>query len=217
MGGHRSVNLMVCIPLFLTATLFCYGVGLAEKDSELRLFEVEKSFNPQNILVVYARVQATCEVQPIPDAGSLHLFDLHWLMNGTTFKPTHRLIKKAARKRFVAQSLEKNGLSFTVRLTDLKELHHDLPSDNIHVKIVREPPGNCRSRVLLKLGPRHANRTMAIETIYSEAKTFFSIPIGIHFIELRGTDIHSNEPMVARFNSTNPHQNHDAAGHPQER
>ena len=192
-------------PLFsiiaLVAILCDCIMAHAGTDQEVRLFVVEKSKNPQNILVVYTNAGTGCNVHPITDAGRLHLFDLYWLMNGTTFKPTHRLIKRAARKRFVAQGLTSNGQIFTVLLTDLKELRHDLPTDRIRVEIVRGPKGRCRARVLLPLGPSHNNRTMAIHTIYSEAKTFFSIPVGIHYIELRGTDIQSGESMVVQFNS----------------
>lgn len=210
MGGNRSANSMVCMLLVLAAVLCSYGISHAEGDNDVRLFEVEKSMNPENILVVYARVDASCHIQPISDAGSMHLYDLYWLMNGTDFKPTHRLIKKAVRKRFVAQALDAGGLHFTVRLADLKELHHDLPSDRIRVAIERESSDQCRSRVLLQLGPSHENRTMAIEAIYSEARTFFGIPIGIHYIELRGTDVQSQAPLVARFNSTGRHEIHDS-------
>ncbi len=203
MGRHyTTTNRIVALLIAIIAALCLCGRTMAAPNQEIRLFVVEKSKNPQNILVVYALVDAACKIQPIVDAAGPHLFDFYWLMDGTRFKPTHRLIKKAVRKRFVLLKPSIRDRRFKVLLADLKELIHDLPSDTIDVEIKRDAEGACHGRAVLALGPTHAYRTMAIDTIYSKAKTFLGIPVGIHYIELRGKDIESHAPMVARFFST---------------
>lgn len=201
MGRHHPNSFIHLVLTAFVVMLSFSGPAHATQHQEIRLFVVEKSKNPQNILVIYAHVNPNCEIQSINDGREGYLFDFYWMMNGTTFKPTHRLIKKAARKRFEALNITRGGSGFAVRLTDLKELNHDLPSDRIHIAIDPAPRGECRSRVLLNLGPSGDHRTIAIETIYSKAKTFLGIPIGIHYIEIRGKDSVSGNPISVRFDS----------------
>jgi hypothetical protein len=121
-------------------------------------------------------------------------------MGGTTYKRTHPVIKKMARKRFVPQNATEQTRSFDVLLADLKELIHDLPSDKVHVDSYRSPDGRCRVRALIQLGPSGGNRTMQIDSIYSRARTILGIPVGIYYIELHGTDMQSREKISVRFN-----------------
>jgi hypothetical protein len=120
-------------------------------------------------------------------------------MNGTRYKRTHPVIKKMARKRFVPQKIGEQLRSYDVLLTDLKELIHDLPSDIVRVGSYRRPDGSCDVRALIQLGPSSGNRIMQIDSIYSKARTIFSIPIGIHYIELHGSDARSQEKISVRF------------------
>jgi hypothetical protein len=171
----------------------------AGTEEELRLFVVGKSKNPKNILVVYCKVNPHCEFQRIADTGRDHLYDLYWLMNGTTYKRTHPVIKKIARRRFAPRKDTEQTRSFDVLLTDLKELIHDLPSDMVRVDSYRLPDGSCRVRAVIQLGPSGADRAMQIDSIYSKTRTIFGIPIGIYYIELRGTDTRSREKISIRF------------------
>ncbi len=173
----------------------------ASASEEVRLFVVEKSKNPHNILVVYTQANEQCEIEPVAASGKRHLFDFYWLMDGTTYKPTHPLIKKHVRKRFVAQKLSEDRKMFDVKLADLKELTHDLPSDMISITMDRQANGTCQPHVLLPLGPRADHRTIAIQSIYSKARTLLGIPVGVHYIELRGWDSNTKEKLVVRFNS----------------
>jgi hypothetical protein len=198
---HMAKKTLIAAPLLwillgLLAQTTALATGTGE---ELRLFVVEKSKNPQNILVVYCKVNPHCEFQRIADAGRDHLYDVYWLMNGTTYKRTHPIIKKIARKRFVPQKAAGQTKSFDVLLTDLKELIHDLPSDMVHVDSYRCPDGSCRVRAVIQLGPSGDNRAMEIESIYSKARTIFGIPIGIYYIELHGTDTRSRKKISIRF------------------
>ncbi len=200
--GERKVKSISLVLMLFIFAVFCFPPDIAKASQEVRLFVIEKSKNPQNILVVYSNVNADCEIQSIADAGRDHLFDFYWLMNRTVFKPTHQLIKKQARKRFPSQDVSDNGRHFEVILTDLRELVHDLPSDIINIDIRRDRTGQCRARVLLPLGPSAKNRTLAIRSIYSKAKTFLGIPIGVHYVELRGVDADSKEILIVRFSSS---------------
>ena len=185
--------------LTLGVLALAWAGATAGSSEKVRLFTVEKSKNPQNILVVYCVVNEQCEFERIPDAGHDHLFDMHWLMDGTTYKRTHPIIKKMARKRFVAQNAADHCKCFDVRLADLKELVHDLPSDIIHVGTFRDGSGRCRARARIQLGPSGGYRALQIESIYSKARTLMGIPIGIHYIELRGIDVENSRPLSIRF------------------
>lgn len=198
----KKTTLAAAAPLlWMLLGLLAQTAALAAgTEEELRLFVVEKSKNPQNILVVYCKVNSGCEFQRIADAGRDHLYDVYWLMNGTTYKRTHPVIKKMARKRFVPQKATQQTRSFNVLLADLKELIHDLPSNMVRVDSYRSPDNRCRVRALIQLGPSGGNRSMQIDSIYSKARTIFGIPIGIYYIELRGTDIRNREKISIRFN-----------------
>ena len=41
---------------------------------------------------------------------------------------------------------------------------------------------------------------MQIDLIYSKARTFIGIPIGIHYVELYGTDTQRQKKISIRFN-----------------
>ena len=175
--------------------------SVASASHEVRLFIVEKSKNPQNILVVYTQADRQCRIDPMASGEKTHLFDFYWLMDGRRYKPTHPLIKKHARRRFVAQKRLENQEGFMVRLADLKELVHDLPSDMITITLHGDSQGRCAARVLLLLGPTDGGRTLELQSIYSKARTVLGIPIGVHYIELRGRDAENREPLTVRFRS----------------
>lgn len=192
-----------CTPAGILILLFLFPQALPAVSAirEIRLFTVEKSRNPQNILVVYAQADSQCRIEPVIFGGKPYLFDFYWLMDGTRYKPTHPLIKKYARRRFVAQKRFQNHEGFKVRLADLKELVHDLPAEMVTVTLDRNSKGGCDARVLLPLGPSAGGRTLEIQSIYSKARTFLGIPIGVHYVELRGKDADSQAPLTMRFNS----------------
>lgn len=195
------------IALTLLAFLLLFPVypAIPTPKEEVRLFVVEKSKNPQNILVVYTQADPHCRVEPLVYGKKTYLFDFYWLMDGTRYKPTHSLIKKHARKRFVPGKQFENQKGFDVRLADLKELDHDLPSDIITITLHRVSNDGCTARVLLPLGPSGDNRTLKIESIYSKAHTLLGIPIGVHYIELRGRDAKTGQAMMVRFGSKKGH------------
>ncbi len=192
-----------CLTAGILILLFLFPPALPAVSAfqEVRLFTVEKSKNPQNILVVYTQADSQCRIEPVVSGGKPYLFDFYWLMDGTRYKPTHPLIKKYARRRFVAQKRFQNHDGFRVRLADLKELDHDLPSEMVTVTLHRSSQDGCDARVLLPLGPSAGGRTLEIQSIYSKARTFLGIPIGVHYIELRGRDADNQEPLTVRFNS----------------
>jgi hypothetical protein len=183
-----------------TLLIFFSSLTAVQAAEEVRLFVVEKSKNPQNILVVYAQASRGCRIKPIGTAAKSYLFDFYWLMNGTTYKPTHPLIKRHARKRFISEKRSTDETQFTVKLADLKELDHDLPGDIVTISLAPHPSGKCMVKVLLPLGPSANYRTMNIQSIYSKARTLLGIPIGIYYIELRGVDAETQKEITIRFN-----------------
>ncbi len=69
----------------------------------------------------------SCSFVPDPlDAGK-PLIDFYWLMDRKNRKTPHPFIKKEVRERLVFESFAADKRSFRVKLSDLKELDHDLP------------------------------------------------------------------------------------------
>jgi hypothetical protein len=91
------------------------------------LFLVEKSHHPENITIVYTKLDTHCRVLPDHEHGFLPTLDFYWLMDETRYKPMAGPLKAGARKRL--QFIDTNGsqsnpASFSVRTDDLSVSDH---------------------------------------------------------------------------------------------
>lgn len=166
----------------------------------------EKSENPQNILVVYAKLDSKCLFEADPDHRQTPIFDFYWLMEKADYKPVHPMIKNGIRDRIhldAAASQAQSGgwKSLTVQVEDLGELKHDLKDPRITVKAVKTGE-TCQAKAFMTLGPSDHGRTLELDSIYSEAKKTLLPPFRkVVSVTLRGTDVSTGEKVSRTYNS----------------
>lgn len=154
------------------------------------LFYVEKNQNPENEMVVFAKLDDHCRILP---PG----FDFYWLMNRQNFKPTHVLIKSSLRKR--VQVIPKNDHEYSVQLESLKELEHDLEKVQFNVVAKRDGQG-CKLETFFPLGPSDHNVTMRVKNIYVESEFTFLPPFRkVKAITLNGEYAKTHRPLSRRY------------------
>ena len=164
-----------------------------------RLLLFEKNENPQNVMVVYTKINGGCSLAK-GDNG-LPVFDFYWLMDGVKYKPVHPLIKAGIRDRleFQAGSAGTGTQDFYVRINDLKEVKNDLPDPRLHVELQSEGT-TCAVDARIQLGPSDQGRVLKVESIYSEAKKTFLPPFRkLIAVTLRGVDAKTGENVERRY------------------
>lgn len=176
----------------LAVTLVFPAFALVEK----KLFTLEKSYNPENILVIHTQVDESCTFGTSP---SNEYVDFYWLMNGRERKEVHPTIRSQVKGRVSFDGINTKKDSFNVDLNDLKEISHDLESTTIEVRSSIE--GNqCQVESLIKLGPSGNYRTLNLKRTYCEVKTnMLGIPSGCKFVDLEGVDADTGEAIKVRF------------------
>lgn len=122
--------------LSLSATLLFVSVTWANMQKKLEpigphfeIFRFEKSENPENILVVYTRLTEKCEFVSADENSEKPVFDFYWLMNRTTYKPVHPLIKLGIHERLqmlLPADFSQHRNSFAVQVNDLKDINPSL-------------------------------------------------------------------------------------------
>lgn len=171
----------------------------------------EKNENPQNILVVYTKLNEDCRFIADPSEPSLPVFDFYWLMDRTRYKPVHPLIKSGIHDHLrletppvlrPAKNDDKKVPvwdSLSARIQILDELKHDLEEPRVTVKAVKRE-GACTVQALMKLGPSDQNRTIALESIYSESRKVLWPPFRqVVSVTLTGTDVASGEKVKRTY------------------
>lgn len=160
------------------------------------ILTVEKNINPQNKLVVYTLLDGNC-VFLLDDSNS-PTFDFYWLMNGSSYKPVHSMIKAQVRKRLTVGTVDPrhNGKSFSVEMNDLKELNHDIPDPKMTV--VAKPQGDqCSVGGFLRLGPSDGNAMIQVDSIYSKAKGMISPKLVS--VTIRGRVVSNGQAVVRTY------------------
>ncbi len=128
------------------------------------LFTFEKNENPQNILVLYTKLDNNCHVA---EEAQVPVFDMYWLMDRLTYKPTNSMLKNSIKNRLqVIPTSESAG--FYILINDLKEVNSDLQDPRLMV-VADQQQGECIVRSLFTLGPSDKKATMQLTSIYSEA------------------------------------------------
>ena len=149
-------------------------VNLAPIGAHYPIFIVEKSENPQNVLVAYTKLDAKCRVERDVRTGE-PLLDYYWMMDGQTYKPVHRLIKSGIRERLRVEAPSRKNDDFFIRIKDLKELQQDIENPVLQVeahpvgKKAAGPNSKCAVSAAIKLGPSDKNRLLHLHAIYTES------------------------------------------------
>jgi hypothetical protein len=179
------------------------------------LFLIEKSHHPENITVVYTKLDTDCHVIPDREHGFLPTLDFYWLMDATRYKPMAGPLKAGARKRL--QFIDANGAqgdptAFAVRTNDLSRLQHDLQSPILQIKAERQGDA-CVATALMTLGPSNGNVTMKVESVSTKTEPITLLKkmraiadpdsIRIYAVTVKGTDVATGQPIERTYQAAN--------------
>lgn len=175
--------------------------NIPEVGNHYRLFNFEKNINPQNILIVYTKLDEKCRFVTDPSQRDQPTFDFYWMMDGTKYKPVNPLIKSGIRDRLEFQNDPANrDTSFFVKINDLKEMEHDLPDSTMHV-VARAGKTGCEVDGTVRLGASAKNETITLTKIYTEAKNQGGLYPTPTSITLTGVSTKSGQVISATFHA----------------
>jgi hypothetical protein len=175
------------------------------------LFLIEKSHHPENITVVYTKLDTHCRVLPDREHGFLPTLDFYWLMDETHYKPMAGPLKAGARKRL--QFIDTNGsqgapTAFAVRTNDLSRVQHDLPSPTVQIKAERQGDA-CMATAFMTLGPSNGNATMKVESVSTKTEPITLLKkmqamadpdaIRIYAVTVKGIDVATGQPIERTY------------------
>jgi hypothetical protein len=177
------------------------------------LFLIEKSHHPENITVVYTKLDTDCHVIPDREHGFLPTLDFYWLMDATRYKPMAGPLKAGARKRL--QFIDTNGpegdqTAFAVRTDELSRVQHDLQSPTVQIKAERQGDA-CVATAFMTLGPSNGNATMKVESVSTKTEPITLLKkmqamadpdsIQIYAVTVKGTDVATGQPIERTYHA----------------
>lgn len=165
------------------------------------ILKFEKNENPENILIVYTELDKNCYLLADSQKSDLPVLDFYWLMNGTTFKKTHSLIKASIRRRLYVDPdfrLEKNQNSFPVVLNELATLNDNFKNARL---IVKSEKKDNQCRVSAQLDSSNGEwKNYNIIKIYTETKKTFLPPFRkVISIQIEGLDSRTASSKVQTY------------------
>jgi hypothetical protein len=179
------------------------------------LFVIEKSHHPENITVVYTKLDKDCHVLPDREHGFRPTLDFYWLMDATHYKPMARPLKEGARQRLQftdTTTPQVDPTAFAVRTDDLARVQHDLQSPTVQIKAARQGDA-CVANAYMTLGPSNGNVTIKLESVSTQTEEItlrkkmqaMEDPdsIQIYAVTVQGTDVATGTPIERTYNTTN--------------
>lgn len=162
--------------------------------THFRIARFFKNENPQNILVVYAKLQAGCAFER---EGGLPKLGFYWLMNGDRYKPVHSLIQNAIRKhaRFEALS-EDPAMSrvFEIAVQKNKKLGAEISGARMRIR-ARADNQTCVVETLFPT-EKDSKRLFLVESFFGESRKTLLPPFRkLTSITVRGILPESQTPM----------------------
>jgi hypothetical protein len=150
------------------------------------ILTVAKNVNPQNLMVVYTKLDASGRFLADPADRERPVFNFYWLMNGKNYKPVNRLIKSEIRGRFECQSSPSDRAThFVIIVNDLKEVNSDLKEPKVDV--YASGSGGARDvEAQMTLGPSDGNMSIKLSSIYTEGR---ALPPAVYAVTLKGEEI----------------------------
>ena len=100
------------------------------------LFLVTKSYHPENVTVVYTKLDTNCHVLPDRTHDFMPTLDFYWLLNATRYKAMAGPLKAGIRQRLQLTDLPGQHVdvtSFAVYTNALSRVQHDLPNPRVPV------------------------------------------------------------------------------------
>ena len=175
------------------ATPKCSGAGEmpAAHGHAVRLFEVRKDKNPQNVLVLETYADDSCRLVGGAKDKS-ELIGMHWRMAAGTaqecVKPTHPRIQSETLKTLKVTSLSSDRRTLKIDITQLDKLKHDLPSREAEVTL-SGTGGRCAATVAMPLGKAEGGGTLKLTGLDAKGKYRMGVPRKeVKELALVGTD-----------------------------
>lgn len=166
----------------------------------LHLFDIRKSYNAQNVLVVYSQTTNDCKFPSVNQPKEL--VDLYWRMNEGTKKVCKK--ESAVKERIVSKikihKVNEERNQMIISLDDLDKVKHDLPDRDATITLSKEKD-TCRAQVSFSLSSADKNKKLNLKCVYGEPVMIFGFPAPIEEVEaltLFGVD-GNNKPISKRF------------------
>lgn len=172
--------------------------NLPEVGRHFPLFTFEKNENPQNIMVIYVKLDGDNRFEKDPKHPDRPLIGFYWLMNREKYKPVHPLIARGIRERlhFVSQAPDRR--SFRIRLSDLGSLKPS--AKDIDVKVIEGSEPSVEASLTVG-SPGHA-RKIKIDRIYSQAhKTFLPPFRKVDAVTVYGETLAGGDPVSRTYSA----------------
>jgi len=162
------------------------------------IFVVNKNVNPQNIAVVYTKVDDKCRFVNNPENRDQPIFDFYWLMDGKNYKPMSGIIKSELRKRmsFVEDAGDR-ATHFVIDANDLKEVDHDIADPRLDVN-AKAIAGGCDVEAFITLGPSDGNARVKVTNIYGEGRAF---PPKVYSVTIKGVDVKTGKAVSRKYDA----------------
>lgn len=165
------------------------------------VFTFEKNENPENVMVIYVKLDPDGKLLPDPHHTNRPLIGFYWLMNRSKYKPVHPLILMGIRDRLEFLSQTEDRRSFKLKFSDLKELKQDLRSSEIEVKVAGSND-NLQVEATLTLGPSDQSRELKIDKIYSDThKTFLPPFRKVDSVTISGKAINDGQTVARTYSA----------------
>jgi hypothetical protein len=187
---------------------------IGEVGEHYPLFFIAKSHHPENIAVVYTKLDTDCRVIPDREHGRLPTFDFYWLLDATRYKPMAGPLKAGARKRLQfsdANGSQNDPTAFAVHTNDLSRVQHDLQSPTVQIKAGRQGDA-CVATAFLTLGPSNGHATIQIESVSTRTEPITLLKkmqamvdpdaIQIYAVTVKGIDIATGQPIERTYDGT---------------
>lgn len=166
--------------------------------SHVPLLTLEKNENPQNVLIIYTKLDSTCRIEIKDEEPTLSEY---WLMDRARYKRVNPLIVRGIEKRIkVVDEVPADQHSFQVRLSDFTELEHDLGSDPLITVRSEGQPGHCEAVAILHMGASDQYRSIQIDRVYAKSEKKLLPPFR-RLVELTisGADLATGEKFSRSF------------------
>jgi hypothetical protein len=195
-----KISFLLPLILFTAQGVFAQSVNsIPEIGKHYPIFSFEKNENPQNIMIVYTKLDSHCQVMKDANNNDAPTFDFYWRMDRQSYKPVHPMIKSGIRDRLKVLPAGENE-KFLVEITDFKEVKSDISDARLTVDASETGSGECKVRALFKLGPSDNNANIAITSIYSEAtKTLLPPFRKLQSITLNGVDTKTHKTISRKY------------------
>ena len=152
---------------------------------------IGKNVHPENLMVVYTKVDAEGHLLPDPEQLNQPLLDFYWLMDGKNYKPVNAIIKSEIRKRLEIQAGSKDRPThFVINVNDLKEVNSDIKQPKMDI-YVSDTAGDRQVEAQMNLGPSDGNLRLRVSSIYTEGRAF---PPAVYSVTLIGEEIVNGKP-----------------------